>query len=397
MKYRHDPLEKFIFIDDKIYSMSKNKSMKTVLTFSFASFLNDLGAGIIYPVWPLFVTTVLHANMAALGLLDGIGDSLQYVSQALSGYFSDKLRKRKVFIWIGYLLGGLSRIGYALSGSWQWLIPFKITDRLGKLRDAPRDAIIADVSKTETRGRNFGILKALDKLGKFSGVVAAMLLMGLGYKKMFILAAIPSFIAAALVFLLIKDRTGGKIHKPIKLKNASKSYVIFVILSAIFSLGMFSYSFMLIKARDMGVDSHLIPLLYLIFTLTMTLVSIPSGKLADKLGRKTMIVASYVLWILTLFGFVYVKSIAGIFFLFVLYGLFKGAYDPVVVTFVSELSPPESRASAIGFYRMVVGLCALPSSVIAGSLWTLFGAEYPFYLSIFLTVVAISMLPFVKK
>ncbi len=376
--------------------MRKNESMKTIITFSLASFFNDLGAGIIYPVWPLFVTSVLHANMAALGILDGLGDSLQYISQALSGYLSDKFRKRKIFIWIGYLLGGLSRIGYALSKSWQWLIPFKITDRLGKLRDAPRDAIVADVSKTETRGRNFGILKALDKLGKFSGVVAAMLLMGLGYKKMFILAAIPSFIATALVLLLIKDRTGGKIHKPIKLKNASRSYIIFVILSAIFSIGTFSYSFMLIKAKNMGIDSHLIPLLYLIFTLTMTLVSIPSGKLSDKIGRKTMIVISYILWILTLFGFVYMKSMMGIFLLFVFYGLFKGSYDPVVITFVSELSPPESRASAIGFYRMIIGLCALPSSVIAGFLWTYYGATYPFYLSIGLTLLAMSMIPFVR-
>lgn len=373
------------------------KINKNVLIFSVASFLNDLGAGIIYPIWPLFVTLALHANMAALGLLDGIGDSLQFISQALSGYVSDKTRKRKAFIWSGYLLGGISRVGYALSKSWQWLIPFKITDRFGKLRDAPRDAIVADVSKRSDRGRNFGILKALDKLGKVSGVLVSMVFIGImGYKKMFILAAVPSFLAALIVFLMIKEVKGKNIHKPIKLGKASRPYLFFVVISSLFSIGVFSYSFMLIKAKDIGIRNELIPLMYLVFTVTMTLVSVPAGQLADRIGRKAMIMMSYAFWAFTLIGFVLTKSLVGMMVMFVVYGLFKGSYDPVVVTFVSELAPKESRASAIGFFRMVTGLCSLPSSIIAGFLWTLFGPSYPFYLSLALTLASMVLLSFLR-
>jgi len=121
--------------------MEANETKKTIRTFLWASFLNDMGSDMIYPVWPLFVTTVLKANMSALGFLDGLGEALVSISQAASGYLSDRLRKRKVFIWSGYLCGALSRIGYSLSGTWQHLVPFRIMDRAGKIRGAPRDAM----------------------------------------------------------------------------------------------------------------------------------------------------------------------------------------------------------------------------------------------------------------
>ena len=125
--------------------MEQKETRKTVRTFAFASFLNDLGSDMIYPVWPLFVTSVLGANMAVLGFIDGLGEAIVSISQAASGYVSDRLRRRKIFIWTGYLFGSLSRIGYALTTLWQHLIPFKIMDRAGKIRGAPRDAIIADM------------------------------------------------------------------------------------------------------------------------------------------------------------------------------------------------------------------------------------------------------------
>jgi MFS family permease len=137
----------------------KGKSKKTVRIFAAASFLNDMGSDIIYPIWPLFVTEVLKANMAVLGFLDGLGEALVSLSQAASGYISDRIRRRKIFIWTGYLCGSVSRIGYALSGSWPHLIPFRILDRGGKIRSAPRDALIADVTTEANRGRIFGFLR----------------------------------------------------------------------------------------------------------------------------------------------------------------------------------------------------------------------------------------------
>jgi len=115
----------------------------------------------ISPVWPLFVTTFAGANMQVLGFIDGLGEAIVSISQAISGYWSDKIRKRKIFVWIGYLCAGISRIGYALAGSWQWLVPFRVLDRAGKMRGAPRDAMIADDALDSKRGNNFGVLRTL--------------------------------------------------------------------------------------------------------------------------------------------------------------------------------------------------------------------------------------------
>lgn len=133
--------------------MDEKETKKTIGTFAWASFLNDMGSDMIYPVWPLFVTSVLDANMAVLGFIDGLGEAIVSISQAVSGYFSDRIKKRKVFIWLGYLLGSLSRVGYGLSTVWQHLIPFRILDRSGKIRSAPRDAIIDGISTKENRGK----------------------------------------------------------------------------------------------------------------------------------------------------------------------------------------------------------------------------------------------------
>ena len=148
---------------------------KTIRTFAWASFLNDMGSDIISPVWPLFVTQVLKANMAALGFLDGLGEALVSLSKALAGYASDRLRKRKIFIWTGYLCGGISRWGYALSSVWPHLIPFRILDRAGKIRSSPRDAMIADMSTSLNRGRHFGIIRAMDNGGPSSASSSASL------------------------------------------------------------------------------------------------------------------------------------------------------------------------------------------------------------------------------
>jgi len=196
-----------IVVSDTELGVKQKETRRFMRIFSSASFLNDLGSDMIYPIWPLFVTEFLKANMAVLGLIDGLGDAIVSISQAGSGYLSDRIRKRKIFIWTGYLCGSASRLGYALSTMWQHLIPFRILDRSGKIRGAPRDAIVADISTRETRGRNFGLLRAMDHLGAACGVIISILFFSyLGYRTLFLLASIPSLIGALLVFLFIEDR-----------------------------------------------------------------------------------------------------------------------------------------------------------------------------------------------
>lgn len=380
--------------------MEKNETKKSIRTFAFASFLNDMGSDMIYPIWPLFVTAVLGANMTVLGFIDGLGDALVSISQAVSGYFSDRMRKRKVFVWLGYLFGVLSRIGYAFTTAWQYLIPFKILDRAGKMRGAPRDAIIADLSVKEDRGRNFGLLRAMDNFGAACGIMICILFIEkIGYRNLFLLAALPSIAAALIVFLIIKEKKASdiKIYKGFSFKNLDNNFRLFLFLSALFALGSFSYSFLLVFAKKRGFRTAFIPVLYFLFTLFAAIFSLPFGRLADRIGRKAMTLISYLIWISVCMIFILYQNHLAIILGFVLYGLHKAALEPAQRTFVSELSPKEYRASGLGAFQMAVGLCALPASFIAGILWDKINISSPFYLSIMLTVGSIIMLMFVKE
>jgi MFS family permease len=380
--------------------MNEKKTRKTVRIFAAASFLNDLGSDMIYPVWPLFVTSVLGANMAVLGFLDGLGEALVSISQAVSGFVSDKIRRRKVFVWTGYLFGAASRVGYALSSVWQHLIPFRILDRAGKMRGAPRDAMIADLSTRWNRGRNFGFLRMMDNLGAVCGIVIAILFFKiLGYRTLFAMAAIPSIVGAILIGRFVKEKKLARVmlFKGLSLRDWDFNFWLFLVLSAVFSLGAFSYSFLMIYAKEFGFGLGFVPALYLVFTAVASVVNLPFGRLADKIGRKRVLMLSFVLWVLVCLSFIWGRVLWIIFLGFVFYGFHRGAAEPVQKAFVSELAPANLRASSLGGYQMVVGLCALPASLIAGLLWDRVGLYVPLYFSLGLTVVSILMLFFVKE
>jgi len=383
------------------YSMEEKKKKNTVKALTLASFLNDFGSDAIYPVWPIFVTTILGANMVVLGFIDGLGDAIVSVSQALSGYYSDRIQKRKIFVSLGYFFGGVSRIGYAVAGTWQWLIPFKILDRAGKMRGAPRDAMIADESSAADRGKNFGILSTFDNLGAVSGIIFCIALFPLlGYKNLFLAAAIPSLIGALMVTLVIKERKKPetKIFKGFRFTNLDRNFKLFLFLSGIFALGSFSYSFLLVFANKFGFSAAYLPVLYLILTFASSLASLPFGQYSDRLkSRKKMLFLAYILWFMVCGILIYSQSKAAIIAALVLYGIHKGGITVVQKAFVSDLSAAEARASSLGAFQLVIGLCALPASLVAGLLWVAVNPLIPFFLSLVLTVVSGVMLFFVKE
>lgn len=373
---------------------------KVVKTFALASFLNDTGSDMISPVWPLFVTTILGANMAILGFIDGLGEAVVSLSKAASGFISDKIRKRKVFIWTGYLMGSASRIGYAISTAWIHLIPFRIMDRAGKIRSAPRDAIIADISTKENRGSNFGLLRAADHLGAAFGILICILLFKiLGYRKLFLLASIPSVVGSLLILLKIKEKkpASSTIYKGLSIKDLNANFILFLILSAIFATGTFSYSFLLIYAKQFGFQTAFVPVLYLIYTVTASFFSLPFGRLADRIGRKPVLMLSFLFWGLVSLITIFFRSYLFILIIFILFGLHKGALEPVQKALVSELAPEQYRASCLGGFQMITGLCAFPASLIAGLLWDNISVYAPFYLSLGLTIISSLMLIFVKE
>lgn len=380
--------------------VQQKETRKTIRTFAIASFLNDFGSDVIYPIWPLFITTVLGANMAILGLIDGLGEAFVSVSKAASGYISDRIHKRKVFIWSGYLLASLSRIGYAFSTAWQHVIPFKIFDRMGKIRGAPRDAIVADISTDKNRGRYFGLLRAMDNLGAICGIIFCILFFEwLGYRNLFLLAAIPSALGALLIFYRIKETTASdaKLFHGFKLKDLDANFTLFLILSSFFALGSFSYSFLLIYATHFGFQTTFIPVLYLIFTIAAAFFSVPAGKLSDRLGRKTLMLLAFISWGIICLSLILYNSHVIIILTFAVYGLHKGILETVQTTFVSELAPEHYRATGLGVFQMAIGICALPASLIAGLLWDQLNIFAPLYFSLALTLIATVMLMFVNR
>jgi MFS family permease len=378
----------------------KAESKRIIRVFALASFFNDFGSDIIYPVWPMFITTVLRANMAVLGFLDGLGEALVSLSQAVSGTLSDRWQKRKVFIWTGYLCGSLSRLGYALSSIWTQVIPFRVLDRAGKIRSAPRDAMVADLSTEANRGRNFGLLRAMDNAGALAGILTCIILVNyLDLRVLFALAALPSLVSVAVILLLIREAKPAEKHvfKGVFFKDSSSNFRLYLISNAIFALGAFSYSFLLIFAKDAGFKPGFVPVLYLLYTAAASFLSLPFGRLSDRFGRKSILLLSFGLWSVVSLGMVFGRSLVFIGGMFVVYGLHKAALEPAQRALVSDLAPAGLRASFLGTFQMVVGLCALPASFLAGLLWDRFGRAVPFLLSLVLTVGSSVLLLFVKE
>jgi MFS family permease len=377
--------------------LEENK--RSIRAFAWASFLNDLGSDMIYPVWPLFVTSVMGANMAILGLIDGLGEAFVSISKAISGYISDRIRKRKFFIWSGYILGSVSRFGYALAPTWQWLIPLKILDRSGKIRSSPRDALVADISSDQNRGGHFGLMKAMDNLGAVCGIVVCLLLFEhIGFTNLFLIAALPSLASAFLIYTYIKENRilDKKLFAAFTFKDLDANFKLFLFLNSVFTLGAFSYSFLLIFAGKSGFKATYLPIFYLIITVTAAIFSLPMGKLSDKIGRKKLMYLAFILWVAICTSFILSTDSVVVVAAFVLYGLHKAALETVQKTYTSELCPDCFRATGLGVFQMAIGICALPASLIAGFLWDNINMRAPFYLSLVLSLAACFMLLFVK-
>lgn len=372
---------------------------RTLKTFGWASFWHDVGSDIVFSVWPIFVTQALGAPVSALGWIDGLGDAIVAMSQAISGWWSDRIGKRKVFVWVGYLVGGLARLGYALAPTWGWLIPFRMMDRTGKMRGSPRDAILSDQSTTENRGRNFGYLRMMDNAGAIVGTLTAVLLLGvLGHRTLFLLAAIPSVLVAIMVYKRIHEAKSQekKIFKGFHFRDLSPNLVRYFVGSGIFALGSFSYSFLLLYANHSGFMVITVPLLYLLYTVVAALGSLPAGKLADKWGRRPTLLLALAFWAVALLAFAQ-DSWWAIIIAFVLYGAHLATLGPVQTALAAELAPADHVAGTLGSYQMVMGLVALPASVIAGYLWSIYGATVPLLFSFSLTIVAGAVLSTVKR
>jgi len=357
----------------------RNKYLKgisaNILLLGTVSLLNDLSSEMIMPILPMFVRALGGAGLA-IGLVGGFRDSISSILKVFCGYWSDRTGKRKIFVSSGYLISSLFKLFLAFSKTCQYAVIFAALERVGKgLRTAARDAIIAESMAAE-RGKGFGIHRALDTSGAILGSIVVFLLFwffGFGFKLIILIAGVIAF-ASLIPLRFVKEdkRKPQKITLKVGLKNLPKSLKLFVLISAVFALGNFSYMFFIIRAQQFFTAklSIAIPiLLYVLFNIFYAAFAVPLGVLSDKIGRKKIIILGYLLFSLTSFGFAYLTSLPAFIVLFALYGITCATVDGNQRAYVSDLSSQQLKATALGTFHTTIGLMALPASLIAGFLW----------------------------
>lgn len=369
----------------------------STLVFGAASFLNDMGSDLIAPIWPTYLRNHLLLSFFQVGLIDGLAVTITALSKIGAGYASDKTGKRKPFITLGYFMSMVGRLGFIIAAGFYHILFWKSMDRLGKMRSAPRDAIVAAMTTEEKRGRAFGLLRALDSAGAVVGAAISYLLFTfIGYFGLFLLAAIPTAGSVIIIATCVKEKRGKDVFKGINFRGLDRNLKLFFLSSALLALATFSYSFLMLFSSGFGYADEQLPLLYILFTVVYAVAAYPFGRASDRIGRKPILIVSFALLTLTS-GWAYlVHDLATVLPLFILFGLSTAALDPVQTTLVADLVKEENRASILGAFQMVIGLCALPAGMIMGYLWETIGALMVFQYSMILAAAATLILLLIR-
>jgi MFS family permease len=347
---------------------------KNSVFLACASLFSDISAEMLYPILPVYLTQNLKTGGSIVGIIEGIAQATQNIIQGFSGYLSDKMQSRKPIALIGYILSAVSKPFIGMAGGWPGVLAARFSDRLGAgARSAPRDALIASSVTAENRGKAFGLEGVGDNLGAFIGPLVTILLffsLGLNIRYIFYLAVIPGLLAV-LMIIFIKEKKDATIKSKINIRfrQFPKSYWKYLIVIALFGIGNSSNSFLILQIKDKGLSLIDTVLVYALFNLAAALVSYPAGSLSDKLGRRPVLLISFVIFLISYLGFAFTSSILFIGILFVFYGLFQGIFRSVGKSFAADFVPERLRATSIGWYSATVGLSGLLASIIAGQLW----------------------------
>jgi MFS family permease len=352
--------------------------LRNILSIGFVSLFTDISSEMVYPLIPDLVKAA-GGGAAALGLIEGIAESSSQILKGFSGYWSDKIAKRKPIVFLGYLLSTLAKPLLGLSHLWQMVLGFRFLDRFGKgIRTSPRDALLADSTGEQKMGQWFGLHRMMDTLGAVLGPLLAMLLLaqGLQISHIFFWAVLPAGLGLLIIQFLVKEvppaRSGQEKFK-LEFRGLNKIYHRFLFVSCVFGLGAFSNTFLILRAKDFGFALKSLPLLYLVFNLVSALSSLPAGMLSDRLGRKNVLLVAWFAFAISFLGFGFAKEPWHIWLLFGLFGVTDGIKEGVPKALVSDLVPSQKRASALGIYYAAIGIMTLFSSGLAGLLWKMAG------------------------
>ena len=375
---------------------------RNTFLLALASLFSDISTEMLYPVLPVFLTKTLGAPGSIVGLVDGFAQAAQSIVQGFSGALSDKLQKRKSIALAGYLLSAAAKPLMGLSTIWQGVFGARLVDRIGAgVRSAPRDALIASSVDEKDRGRAFGLEGLGDNAGAFLGPLLAVVLLyalHVGLRDIFYLAVIPGLLAFFMV-LLVTERpatVAAKAKIDVGLSRFPKIYWKYLLVIALFGLGNSSNAFLILRTQDVGASLETTILIYAAYNLVAALISYPAGSLSDKWGRKTILLASFVIFLIAYAGFALAQDVLLIAGLFVFYGLYQGIFRAVGKAFASDFVPPQLRASGIGWYSATVGLLQLVASIVAGLLWDRVGHAAVFYFgAAFAAAGSIALLVFI--
>lgn len=354
-----------------------------VLKLGLASFLTDLGSEMIFSVFAVYFTMIAGASAALLWAIEGFADLLASSLNYFAGWLSDRSGKRKVFAIAGHGISALAKIILLLTSSIIGLSIFRIIERLGKsFRGPPRDAWLSSVANIGTRGYSFGVHKAMDKTGAVLGpLVAYSLFSWLGEKEstygiLFMIALVPAFLGV-VILSLVKDKPGVQIPQE-KITQTwsfiSLEFKRYLIVASIFSFAYFSFSFLLLRAYNIGFSIKDIVLLYVLFNISCVIASPLIGKLGDRLGRAYMILLGYLIYLFMCLGFAFATTQWQIIVLFVFFGIFYGIDEAQSKAFVVDLEL-NRRGTAIGLFNFITGIIRFPASIIAGALWLIHPAN----------------------
>ena len=390
-----------------------------VFFLGLVSLLTDVSSELIFTLVPLFLENVLGVKTSIVGFIGGLSDSTDAIFRIISGWFSDKIGKRKVLAGAGYTLSNLVKPLMYFASSWGAVAGIRFGDRIGKgIRTASRDALIADSVAQEQRGRGFGLHRAMDTSGAFIGLLGAALIIYLvqgtganllakeSYRWMVIAGTIPGLLAVVVLVTLVRERKKEKVT-PVDGKGVpilpaktafDKRFYVFLAVMALFTLGNSSDFFLILRAQNEQTPLIQVVLMLVVFNFTYSLISLPMGILSDKLGRRRVITFGWLVYALVYFGFALASHIWQIWILFAVYGIYYGIVEGAAKAFVADMVPAEKRGTAYGWFNGVVGIMALPASLIAGWMWDAFSPASTFYFGAALAFLAmLGILFFVKE
>jgi MFS family permease len=376
--------------------MKDKKIPRNVVVLGLVSFFNDIASEMVYPIVPIFLTTVLKSSTAVVGLIEGIAEATAAVTKFLFGYWSDKIAKRKPFVVLGYTFSSLSKGLIGPAYFWPLVLFSRFLDRLGKgVRTASRDALLLQNTNEKNKGFIFGFHRAFDSAGAVLGPIFALILISLfanNLRLVFYLAMIPGLIGVLLLIFLVKEKQNSQEKKVGKVNFSWKSLdpkvKFFVLVSFIFALGNSSDAFLILRAKNLGLTTQLAVFAYVLYSLVQTVLSAPIGSLSDKIGHRKMFIFGLLVFSLVYLAIGIVNNSIFLWFLFPLYGIYVAATDGVSKAYLGEFIKEREAGSVYGLYQMVIALATFFASWFGGLLWAKVAPSATFYFGAIMSFLA---------